>query len=181
MSTSGEPGAASAAGAAGAAAAAGGTEAVCFSAAGESGGITSSGSAAGVSSVKVVPDPNQAEPQAGKPYVVTLRLDFNNSGAVDIAKKLRTAVGIKDGKPGQTADGKVRLYVIGQGALGAAAKAARLAAGVGQATAAARLGVHVQTIGRVEAGEPGVSSGHMVGLLALYGVTVTPQPQQEGH
>jgi heme transporter len=77
--------------------------------------------AAGISSVKVVPDPTQAEPQAGKPYVVTLRLDFNNSGAVDIAKKLRTAVGIKDGKPGQTADGKVRLYVIGQGALGAAA------------------------------------------------------------
>lgn len=65
--------------------------------------------------------------------------------------------------------------------LGAAAKAARLAAGEGQAAAAARLGVHVQTIGRVEAGEPGVSIGHMVGLLALYGVTVTPQPQQEGH
>ncbi len=66
-------------------------------------------------------------------------------------------------------------------ALGAAAKTARLAAGEGQAAAAARLGVHVQTIGRVEAGEPGVSIGHMVGLLALYGVTVTPQPQQEGH
>ena len=32
-----------------------------------------------------------------------------------------------------------------------AAKAARLAAGEGQAAAAARLGVHVQTIGRVEA------------------------------
>lgn len=77
--------------------------------------------AAGVPNVKVVPDPTQAEPQAGKPYVVTLRLDFNNSGAVDIAKKLRTAVGIEGGKAGQTADGKVRLYVIGQGALGAAA------------------------------------------------------------
>lgn len=62
-------------------------------------------------------------------------------------------------------------------ALGAAAKAARLAAGEGQAAAAARLGVHVQTIGRVEAGEPGVSIGHMVGLLALYGVTLAPQPQ----
>ena len=65
-------------------------------------------------------------------------------------------------------------------ALGTAAKAARLASGEGQAAAAARLGVHVQTIGRVEAGEPGVSIGHMIGLLALYGVTVTPQPQQ-GH
>lgn len=64
-------------------------------------------------------------------------------------------------------------------ALGAAAKAARLAAGEGQAAAAARLGVHVQTIGRVEAGEPGVSIGHMVGLLALYGVAVVPQPPQD--
>lgn len=65
-------------------------------------------------------------------------------------------------------------------ALGAAAKAARLAAGEGQTAAATRLGVHVQTIGRIEAGEPGVSIVHMVGLLALYDVTVTPRPQQ-GH
>ena len=57
-------------------------------------------------------------------------------------------------------------------ALGAAAKAARLASGEGQAAAAARLGVHVQTIGRIESGEPGVAIGHMVGLLALYGLTV---------
>lgn len=64
-------------------------------------------------------------------------------------------------------------------ALGAAAKAARLAAGDGQAAAAARLGVHVQTIGRVEAGEPGVSIGHMVGLLALYGIGVHAQPPQD--
>lgn len=64
-------------------------------------------------------------------------------------------------------------------ALGAAARAARLAAGEGQAAAAARLGVHVQTIGRVEAGEPGVSIGHMVGLLALYGVGVCAQPALE--
>ena len=62
-------------------------------------------------------------------------------------------------------------------ALGAAAKAARLAAGEGQAAAAARLGVHVQTIGRVEAGESGVSIGHVVGLLALYGIGVRQQPQ----
>lgn len=64
-------------------------------------------------------------------------------------------------------------------ALGAAAKAARLAAGEGQAAAAARLGVHVQTIGRIESGEPGVSVGHMVGLLALYGIGVQPQPPQD--
>lgn len=60
-------------------------------------------------------------------------------------------------------------------AMGAAAKAARLAAGEGQAAAATRLGVHVQTIGRIEAGEPGVSVGHMVGLLALYGLRVGAQ------
>ena len=58
--------------------------------------------------------------------------------------------------------------------LGAAARQARLAAGEGQATAAERLGVHVQTIGRIEAGEPGVAIGHVVGMLALYGVTVAP-------
>ena len=62
-------------------------------------------------------------------------------------------------------------------ALGAAAKAARLQAGEGQAAAAARLGVHVQTIGRIEAGEPGVAVGHVLGLLALYGVGVQTGPR----
>ena len=55
-------------------------------------------------------------------------------------------------------------------ALGAAIRQARSAAGEGQAAAAARLGVHVQTIGRIEAGEPGVAIGHVLGLLALYGL-----------
>lgn len=59
--------------------------------------------------------------------------------------------------------------------LGAAAKTARTAAGDGQAAAAARLGVHVQTIGRIESGEPGVAIGHVLGLLALYGVRVQAQ------
>jgi transcriptional regulator with XRE-family HTH domain len=63
--------------------------------------------------------------------------------------------------------------------MGAAAKLARSAAGEGQAAAAARLGVHVQTIGRIEAGEPGVAIGHVLGLLALYGVGVRLQ-QPEG-
>lgn len=63
-------------------------------------------------------------------------------------------------------------------AMGAAAKAARTAAGEGQATAAARLGVHVQTIGRIESGEPGVAIGHVVGMLALYGVGVKASPVQ---
>ncbi|HSU24309.1 MAG TPA: helix-turn-helix domain-containing protein [Variovorax sp.] len=62
--------------------------------------------------------------------------------------------------------------------LGAAARLARSAAGEGQAAAAARLGVHVQTIGRIEAGEPGVAIGHVVGLLALYGIGVGPRAAQ---
>lgn len=57
--------------------------------------------------------------------------------------------------------------------LGAAAKHARTGAGEGQAVAAARLGVHVQTIARIESGEPGVAIGHVLGLLALYGITAT--------
>jgi DNA-binding XRE family transcriptional regulator len=61
--------------------------------------------------------------------------------------------------------------------MGAAAKAARMAAGDGQAAAALRLGVHVQTIGRIESGEPGVAIGHVLGLLALYGVVVSVGPQ----
>ena len=54
--------------------------------------------------------------------------------------------------------------------MGAAARLARTGAGEGQAAAAARLGVHVQTIGRIESGEPGVAIGHVLGLLALYGI-----------
>lgn len=61
-------------------------------------------------------------------------------------------------------------------ALGAAAKQARLQAGEGQAAAAARLGVHVQTIARIESGEPGVAIGHVIGLLALYGLTARLHP-----
>ena len=61
--------------------------------------------------------------------------------------------------------------------MGAAAKLARTSAGDGQATAAARLGVHVQTIARIESGEPGVAIGHVLGMLALYGITTTLQPR----
>jgi HTH-type transcriptional regulator / antitoxin HipB len=35
--------------------------------------------------------------------------------------------------------------------------------------------VHVQTIGRIEAGEPGVAIGHVLGLLALYDIGVRLQ------
>ena len=77
------------------------------------------------------------------------------------------------------AQGKRISVDIGEEALqaikdmGAAARLARTAAGEGQAAAAARLGVHVQTIGRIESGEPGVAIGHVLGLLALYGIAVS--------
>jgi heme transporter len=74
-----------------------------------------------VPSVTVAPDRLQPSPQPDRPYVVPLRLDFNNTGAVDVAKQLRHKVGVVGDKPGETANGKVKLYVIGQGALGAAA------------------------------------------------------------
>jgi ribosome-binding protein aMBF1 (putative translation factor) len=61
-------------------------------------------------------------------------------------------------------------------AMGAAARLARTTAGDGQATAAARLGVHVQTIARIESGEPGVAIGHVLGLLAVYGIRLQVQP-----
>lgn len=64
--------------------------------------------------------------------------------------------------------------------MGAAARQARLSAGEGQAAAAARLGVHVQTIARIEAGEPGVAVVHVLGLLALYGLTAKVQPTEDG-
>jgi HTH-type transcriptional regulator / antitoxin HipB len=59
--------------------------------------------------------------------------------------------------------------------MGAAAKLARTRAGEGQAAAAARLGVHVQTIARIESGEPGVAIGHVLGMLALYGIATKLQ------
>ncbi|PRC44836.1 hypothetical protein C6A85_98210, partial [Mycobacterium sp. ITM-2017-0098] len=77
--------------------------------------------AAEVPSVTVVPTPGQPPPQPDRPYVITLQLDFENTGAVDIAKQLREKVGVDGEEPGETENGKVRLYVIGQGALGAAA------------------------------------------------------------
>jgi uncharacterized membrane protein YdfJ with MMPL/SSD domain len=80
--------------------------------------------AAEVPSVTVVPNPGQPAPQPDRPYVVSLKLDFNNTGAVDIAKQLRAKVGIDGDQPGEIQDGRVRLYVIGQGALGAAASSA---------------------------------------------------------
>ncbi|WP_062908881.1 MMPL family transporter, partial [Mycobacterium avium] len=66
-------------------------------------------------------NPTQRPPQPDRPYVLSVRLDSRNTS--DVAKQLRTKVGIKGDQPGQTANGRVRLYVIGQGALSAAAAA----------------------------------------------------------
>lgn len=75
-----------------------------------------------VPSLEVVPSPTQPPPAPDRPYVVPLKLDFNNTGAVDVARQLRAKVGVQGDQPGRTADGRVKLYVIGQGALGAAAQ-----------------------------------------------------------
>jgi heme transporter len=79
--------------------------------------------AAEVPSVKVVPNPQQPPPQPDRPYVVTLQTGFND-GSANVAKQLRTKVGINGEQPGELDNGKVKLYVIGQGALGAAASEA---------------------------------------------------------
>jgi heme transporter len=70
--------------------------------------------------VKIVPNPQQPPPQPDRPYVLSLQTGFD-SGSVDVAKQLRKAIGVDGDQPGQIENGKVRLYVIGQGALGAAA------------------------------------------------------------
>ncbi len=73
--------------------------------------------------VAEAPNPTQRPPQPDRPYVVSLRLDAHNAGTSDVAKKLRARVGVNGDQSGQTANGHVRLYVIGQGALSAAAAA----------------------------------------------------------
>ena len=79
--------------------------------------------ASDVPNVKIAPNPQQPPPQPDRPYVITLQTDFE-TGSTNVAKELRQKVGINDEQPGQTADGRVKLYVIGQGALGAAASEA---------------------------------------------------------
>ncbi|MFD6195273.1 MMPL family transporter [Mycobacteriaceae bacterium NPDC060252] len=76
--------------------------------------------AAQIPQISVEPIPPQLTPQPDRPFVVTLRIGFDNTGATDIAKDLRKKIGVHGGEPGQIAGGRVSLYVIGQGALGAA-------------------------------------------------------------
>ena len=75
-----------------------------------------------VPSVEVLQNPTQPPPAPDRPYVVSLRLGFDNSGAVDVARQLRGKIGVSGDEPGAIDNGRVRLYVIGQGALGAAAQ-----------------------------------------------------------
>ncbi|MGA9376273.1 MAG: MMPL family transporter [Mycobacterium sp.] len=77
-----------------------------------------------VPSVRAIPNLQQPPPAPDRPYVVQLQMDFNNSGAVDTANQLRDKVGIVGDQAGLSENGKVHLYVIGQGALGAAAQQA---------------------------------------------------------
>ena len=55
--------------------------------------------------------------------------------------------------------------------LAAAARQARVAAGEGQSAAAARLGVHVQTIGRIERGEHDLGIDRLIALASALGVS----------
>ncbi|MGV0993903.1 MAG: MMPL family transporter [Mycobacterium sp.] len=75
-----------------------------------------------IPSITLVPNPVQPPPAPDRPYVVSLRLGFDNTGAVDVARQLRTKIGVDGDQPGRTENGRVRLYVIGQGELGAAAQ-----------------------------------------------------------
>lgn len=51
---------------------------------------------------------------------MSLRLGFDNTGAVDVARQLRKKIGVEGDRFGQIENGRVRLYVIGQGARRAA-------------------------------------------------------------
>jgi RND superfamily putative drug exporter len=74
--------------------------------------------------VAIVGNPAQRPPQPDRPYVVSLRLEAgNSSSASDVAKKLRKKIGVTGEAPGKSESGRVRLYVIGQGALSTAAAA----------------------------------------------------------
>lgn len=76
-----------------------------------------------VPDVVIVPNPAQRPPQPDRPFVVSLRLDSASTSASDAAKKLRTKIGVEGDQPGRIDNGRVRLYVIGQGALSTAAAA----------------------------------------------------------
>ena len=143
--------------------------------------------------VVVVPNPAQPSPQPDRPYVLSLRLDgVTNNSASDAAKKLRVKVGVQGERPGQMQNGRVRLYVIGQGALSTAAAAntkhdiakaekwnlpiiliVLLAVFGSLAAAAIPLALGICTVDHHDgSGVPGVGVHHDVGLRHLDGVDV---------
>ena len=67
---------------------------------------------------------------------------FNNTGAVDVAKQLRQKVGVNGEEPGEIENGKVRLYVIGQGALGSVTSSSPHRSGISSMTLSPRLLAH---------------------------------------
>ena len=115
----------------------------------------------------------------GKCAFVEYGISYSSFGGLTTARGLPLAARCSH-NPGM-AQGKRISADIGGDALqaikdiGAAARLARVSAGEGQAVAASRLGVHVQTIARIESGEPGVAIGHVLGFLALYGIAAKLQ------
>jgi len=59
--------------------------------------------------------------------------------------------------------------------LPAAARPGRSAAGEGQTAATTRLDVHIRSIGPIEAGEPVVAIGQLLGLPELRGIVAWQQ------
>ena len=69
-----------------------------------------------------MPNDTQPPPAPDRPYVVTLRLDSTTPVRSTWLGNFGTKIGVVGDQPGKTENGRVRLYVIGQGALGAAAQ-----------------------------------------------------------
>jgi transcriptional regulator with XRE-family HTH domain len=70
-------------------------------------------------------------------------------------------------------DPHITPYEVDQSlrALGAHLARTRLARGDTQRLAAERCGMHVQTVARIESGDPGVAIGKVFTLLHMYGQT----------
>lgn len=62
----------------------------------------------------------QARLQPNQPVVVPLTMPGGEQEAIDIARKLRTALRIKGSEPGRVTDGQIDVHLGGQGALWAA-------------------------------------------------------------
>ena len=100
-----------------------------------------------VPSVVVVPNPGQPAPAPDRPYVVSLRLDFNNTGAVDVARQLRQKIGVTGDTitaPDAERLGLVNFVVDGDVESAAVELAQRLAQGNQRAIRASKVAVNAQ-------------------------------------